>query len=44
MLNLSENGDVYHCIIAATASYYQAILIATDEKLPDFSEVKTVWD
>ena len=31
-------------IIAATASYYQAILITRDDMLRDSSELTTVWD
>ncbi len=44
MLQLPENWDIHDLIIAATASYYQAILITRDEILRDSSEVKTVWD
>jgi PIN domain nuclease of toxin-antitoxin system len=44
MLQLPENWDIHDRIIAATASYYQAILITRDEMLRDSSEVKTVWD
>jgi PIN domain nuclease of toxin-antitoxin system len=44
MLQLPENWDIHDRIIAATASYYQAILITRDEMLRDSSEVETVWD
>jgi predicted nucleic acid-binding protein len=44
MLQLPENWDIHDRIIAATASYYQAILITRDEMLRDCDEVKTVWD
>lgn len=44
MLKLPENWDIHDRIIAATASYYQAILITRDEMLRDSSELKTVWD
>ncbi|NMF64983.1 twitching motility protein PilT [Brasilonema octagenarum UFV-E1] len=44
MLQLPENWDIHDRIIAATASYYQAILITRDEMLRDSYEVKTVWD
>ena len=44
MLQLPENWDIHDRIIAATASYYQAILITRDEMLRDSSELKTVWD
>ncbi len=44
MLQLPENWDIHDRIIAATASYYQAILITRDQMLRDSSELKTVWD
>ena len=44
MLQLPENWDIHDRIIAATASYYQAILITRDEMLRDSSELKTIWD
>lgn len=44
ILQLPENWDIHDRIIAATASYYQAILITRDEMLRDSYEVKTVWD
>jgi PIN domain nuclease of toxin-antitoxin system len=44
MLQLPENWDIHDRIIAATASYYQAILITRDDMLRDSSELKTVWD
>jgi PIN domain nuclease of toxin-antitoxin system len=44
MLQLPENWDIHDRIIAATASYYQAILITRDEMLRNSSGIKTVWD
>ena len=44
MLQLPENWDIHDRIIAATASYYQAILITRDDMLRDSPELKTVWD
>ena len=44
MLQLTENWDIHDRIIAATAIYYQAILITRNDLLRDYSELKTVWD
>ncbi len=44
MLQLPENWDIHDRIIAATVSYYQAILITRNDMLRDSSELKTVWD
>lgn len=44
MLQLPENWDIHDRIIAATASYYQAILITRDEILRNASDINTVWD
>jgi PIN domain nuclease of toxin-antitoxin system len=44
MLQLPENWDIHDRIIAATAIYYQALLITRDEVLQDSSQVQTVWD
>ncbi len=44
ILQLPGNWDIHDRIIAATASYYQAILITRDDMLQHYSELETVWD
>ncbi|MBE9167770.1 PIN domain-containing protein [Pleurocapsales cyanobacterium LEGE 06147] len=44
MLQLPETWDIHDRIIAATTTYYQAILITRDDVLRDSSKLKTVWD
>lgn len=44
MLTLPKEWDIHDRIIAATASYYQTILITRDEMLRASSTIKTIWD
>jgi len=44
MLTLPKEWDIHDRVIAATASYYQTILITRDEMLRASSKIKTLWD
>lgn len=43
MLQFPQDWDIHDRIIAATSSYYQAVLITRDNVLRNYSHLETIW-
>jgi PIN domain nuclease of toxin-antitoxin system len=44
MLTLPNDWDIHDRIIAATARFYQVVLMTRDDVLRGYADLETVWD